>query len=317
MKTASELFSKENYLTEGGLETSIIYQQGIELKHFAAFELLNTLRGRAALVKFYQPHLELAKNLNLGFIMETPTWRANPDWGRELGYSDNELAEINKQSVYFVRELLHEMNYPSDQAIVSGNIGPRGDGYIADKMMTAAEAKVYHQQQIQAFAYADVDVVTAITMTNSDEAIGIVKAAAYFGVPVVISFTVETNGRLPSDEGLLDAIQKVDEQTNGYTSHFMINCAHPEHFKKVLENGGRNILRIKGIRANASCKSHEELDACDSLDSGNKFELAEDYNYLRSLLPNLKIIGGCCGTDHTHLEQICDLWFEEVAGLAN
>ena len=214
---------------------------------------------------------------------------------------------------FFMRSLIDKLGYSSDRYVVSGNVGPRADGYVLDQVMTPDEAKVYHQKQIQSLAYADADVITALTMTNSNEAIGVVNAAKYFGIPVVISFTVETDGRLPSGELLADAIQEVDLQTSWYACHYMINCAHPYHFRDVLKGAGYWKRRIKGIRANASCKSHEELDASESLDAGDKKQLACDYRELAELLPELRVIGGCCGTDHGHMEQICSHFFRALA----
>jgi S-methylmethionine-dependent homocysteine/selenocysteine methylase len=313
MKSNNDLFSKEYYLTDGGLETTLVYHKGIELNHFAAFELLNSEEGRQILKKYYRTYIDIAERKKMVFILETPTWRASTDWGQRMGYSASRLSEINKYSVSFFRDFIREYDYPPENFIISGCIGPRGDGYVPDALMSAAEAKVYHQTQIQDFAYADADLVTAMTINYANEAVGMVKAAKYFGIPVVISFTLETDGCLPGGESLKQAIETVDQQTAGYASHYMINCAHPSHFKHVLEHAdGYWIRRIRGIRANASCKSHQELDNSETLDVGDKHELAEGYLMLRGLLPNLKVIGGCCGTDHTHLEQICQALFGEL-----
>lgn len=310
MKNNTDIFSKEYYLTDGGMETTLVYHKGIELNHFASFELLNNEHGRQVLREYYQHYIDIAIKNEIDFILETPTWRSHSDWGPVMGYSAHQLSEINKYSVKFLREIIQDQNYDPEKFVISGCIGPRGDGYAPGKLMNTTEAKVYHQTQIQDFAFADVDIVTAMTINYAEEAAGMVKAAQYFGIPVVISFTVETDGKLPSGQSLAQAVQTVDEETSGYVTHYMINCAHPSHFKKVLEQAdGYWIRRIRGIRANASCKSHEELDNSESLDTGDKHELAEGYRALRELLPNLKVIGGCCGTDHGHIEQICRVLF--------
>ncbi|GJM29891.1 MAG: homocysteine S-methyltransferase [Cyclobacteriaceae bacterium] len=318
MKDLLNIFNKQYYLTDGGMETTLVYHQGIELNHFAAFELLNTDDGRKILLDYYQTYVDIAAKRGIDFILETPTWRAHSDWAPVLGYSTAQLSEINQHSVYFLRQFIEQQSYPSDRFLISGCLGPRGDGYIPGTMMSTTAAKEYHRAQIQDFAYADVDVVTAMTINYSQEASGIVMAAQQFGVPVVISFTVETNGILPSGEKLSEAIQRVDVQTDGYAQHYMINCAHPSHFAPVLEQAeGDWINRIQGIRANASCKSHEELDNSETLDTGNIYELAEGYLKLRELLPNLKVIGGCCGTDHSHLNQISEVLFTEPSSITN
>lgn len=305
MNSSNHVFSEKLYLTDGGLETSLIYHQGIALNHFAAFELVNTGKGRKALEDYYRPYLELAERYQTGYILETPTWRANPDWGYKLGYSLDELTAINKNSVKLMRGFAESFGTSIPQLCISGNIGPRGDGYVAGDRMTIAEAENYHEHQIKSFALADVDVVSAITITYVNEAVGLVRAAAKFKLPIVISFTVETDGRLPDGETLKDAIEKTDEWTDGYVSHFMINCAHPNHFADKLDASEAWKERIKGIRANASNKSHEELDASDELDAGDKYALAIDYELLSRKLPNLMVYGGCCGTDHSHMEEIC------------
>ena len=228
-----------------------------------------------------------------------------------MGYTKSQLFDINKNSVSFLRNLVTESGNDHDRLLYSGNIGPRGDGYAHNTYMTASEAKDYHLPQIQALALGDVDVITAITINYVEEAIGITEAARSLGVPVVISFTTETDGNLPSGEYLSEAISKVDLLTEDYVSYYMINCAHPEHFIHLFDEDRSWKHRIQGIRANASNKSHQELDECTTLDAGDKYSLSRDYIALRELLPALRIIGGCCGTDHTHLEEICNLLFLE------
>ncbi|MDR8392628.1 homocysteine S-methyltransferase family protein [Aliifodinibius sp. S!AR15-10] len=304
--TTNNIFQKDFYLADGGLETTLIYHQGLKLNHFAAFELLTHEQGKEEMAKYYVPYLDLAEKKGLNFILETPTWRANPDWAYKLGYSNDELNAINRNAVTFLRSLLASHTIDSSKVVLSGCVGPRGDGYIAGDCMTPAEAKAYHFEQIQAFALADADITSAITMTYSDEALGIALAARELHIPAVISFTVETDGRLPNGETLKSAIEKVDAELDGYPEHYMINCAHPEHFIHVLEEKGNWKSRIRGVRANASTKSHAELDASDTLDTGDKSRLTEGYRKLSTLLPNLIVLGGCCGTDHTHLQVICE-----------
>ncbi len=312
-KRSSPVFNQGLYLTDGGLETTLIFQKGITLNHFAAFELMRHEKGKKALADYYKPYLELAEKYNLGFVLESPTWRASCDWGIKLGYTHDELFALNKQSIKFMRELAQPFGKTVWPIIVSGNNGPRGDGYKADVRMTSDQAKVYHMEQVKAFALADADLVSAITITYSDEAIGIIKAASAFGMPVVISFTVETDGRLPSGETLREAIERTDNETESYAEHYMINCAHPQHFLHSFQPQGNWLNRIRGIRANASTKCHAELDESDTLDPGDKCLLANGYNQLFDSLPSLKVIGGCCGTDHSHIEEICKALESRVA----
>jgi S-methylmethionine-dependent homocysteine/selenocysteine methylase len=304
----SKLFNEKYYLTNGGLETTLIFHRGITLNYFAAFDLLRSENGKKELEQYFRSYLLLAERHKLGFVIESPTWRASADWGFRLGYSHDELFTLNKNSIKFVRRLAGSYDR-LPQVIVSGNVGPRGDGYKAELRMTSGQAKAYHIDQIKAFAMADADLVTAVTITYSDEAIGIVNAARLFGIPVVISFTVETDGKLPSGESLQDAIKRTDSETDYYAEHYMMNCAHPHHFIGEFQDDGDWKWRIGGIRANASLKSHADLDESDTLDAGDKCLLAQGYSDLFWLLPNIKVIGGCCGTDHSHLEEICEELF--------
>jgi homocysteine S-methyltransferase len=292
------------WVTDGGLETTLVFLEGVDLVDFAAFPLLDTESGRSVLARYYRPYLELARSLGAGVVVDTPTWRASLDWGARLGYDPVELESLNRRAVRFVAELVAER--AGVTAALNGVIGPRGDGYVVGSTMSVAEAANYHALQARAFAAADADLVTAVTMTSAAEAIGIVRAVTAVGLPVVVSFTVETDGRLPSGEALGDAIDAVDAADVGAPLHYMINCAHPTHFDAVLAAGGEWVERIGGVRANASSMSHAELDQAAELDRGSPAELAEQYRRLRGLLPGLAVVGGCCGTDHEHVTAIAD-----------
>ncbi len=288
------------YLMDGGLETTLIFEHGMKLPYFAAFPLIETAEGREVLENYFSTYLGIAACHGTGFVLETPTWRANPDWGRLLGYDDEALAEANRQIVRFMDRIRAQHNDRCAVAL-SGCIGPRGDGYVVGTEMSIGEAQHYHALQINALAEAGVETLTALTMTYPEEAIGIALAARDAGIPVAIAFTVETDGRLPNGVALHEAIISVDAATDGSPAYFMINCAHPTHFQHVLEGEGKWIERIRGIRANASCRSHAELDEAEDLDDGNPEELGRQYVALKSALPNLNVIGGCCGTDHRHV----------------
>ena len=291
-------------VTDGGLETALVYQQGIDLPDFAAFPLVDTEPGRAALAAYYEPYLELGRRLDVAVIVDTPTWRANLDWGARLGYDPIRLAAVNRRAVEFVREVATGGPGGPVEHVIDGVIGPRGDGYVVGETMSAPEAAAYHGLQARAFAEAGAAMMTAVTMTYVDEAIGVVSAAGAVGLPVVISFTVETNGTLPSGEALGDAITRVDGSTEAAPSYYMINCAHPSHFAGQLTAGADWLARIKAIRANASRSSHAELDQATELDRGDVADLASWYRQLNTILPDLRVVGGCCGTDHEHVAAI-------------
>jgi S-methylmethionine-dependent homocysteine/selenocysteine methylase len=266
--------------------------------------LLADEAGRDALRRYFVPYVEIASRAGLGMVLEAPTWRASPDWAARLGYSAQALEAANHAAIDLLVGLRDEYEQQSAPVVISGCVGPRGDGYAPEQTMEPDEAEQYHRVQIAAFSDTEADLVTAITMTHTGEAIGVVRAAAACGLPSVISFTVETDGRLPSGEGLGDAIRAVDQATESGPSYFMVNCAHPSHFDTTLAAGDGWQRRIRGVRANASTMSHAELDAATELDAGDPEDLAARYARLREDLPQLSVLGGCCGTDHRHVDAI-------------
>jgi homocysteine S-methyltransferase len=293
--------SGSTFITDGGMETTLIFHSGLDLPDFAAFVLLDDPEGVQALRAYYRAYLDLAEQRGVGIVLDAPTWRANADWGKRLGYSAEALADVNRRGV----ALLEELRSEGRRMLISGCVGPRGDGYRVDDAMTVDEAQRYHAAQVETFAATTADLVSALTMTYADEAVGVARAASVADMPCVISFTVETDGRLPSGESLSGAIEQVDADTGGSVEYFMINCAHPTHFAGVLGDAGAWRERIRGVRANASEKSHAELDEADELDAGDPVALAAHYRELKRLLPNLTVVGGCCGTDHRHVGEIC------------
>ncbi|WP_407158290.1 homocysteine S-methyltransferase family protein [Bradyrhizobium sp. STM 3557] len=294
------------FLTDGGMETTLIFHHGLELPHFAAFVLLDSVDGREHLKRCYESYLAIAQANRTGFVLDSPTWRANPDWGTKLGYDADALKSINTRSIEYLNELRSSWERPNMPIVINGVIGPRGDGYKSGNM-DASEAEAYHAPQIAAFAEAGADMVTAFTLNGIDEAVGIVRAAkAAKSIPVAISFTVEIDGRLVKGETLREAIETVDRTTRYGPEYFMINCAHPSHFEGALNAGEKWSERIQGVRANASTKSHHELDESETLDSGDPVDLGRRYADLRRSFPSLRILGGCCGTDHRHVAAICE-----------
>ncbi len=293
------------FLTDGGLETSLIFLEGEDLPLFASFVLLDTPEGREKLKAYYRPYADLAVRHCTGFVLESPTWRSNPDWGTKLGYSAADLERVNLEAIKLMHELAAEYRTQTAPFLVSGCIGPRGDGYVAGEAMTVEEARDYHAAQARAFATAGVDMISAITMTTIEEGAGVALAAKAVGVPSVISFTVETDGRLPSGDDLGEVIAAVDAATGSAPAYYMINCAHPAHFEDALAEDAPWLRRLGGLRANASRMSHAELDAATELDAGDPSDLARRYGDFRKRMPWINVVGGCCGTDHRHVTAIC------------
>ena len=295
----------QTFLMDGGCETTLIFLENLDLPHFASFALLDTEDGVAALKRYFHTHLGTARAHGHGFVMETATWRASADWGALLGYDADGLSDVNVRAVTLLKEVLAEAGTLDIPVILSGCIGPRGDGYISGVEMTPDEAFLYHRPQAEALARGGVEMMTGLTMTYANEAIGIVRAAQSVNTPVAISFTTELDGRLPNGQSMAAFIDQVDQATQGGPAYYMINCAHPDHFRQSLEAGGSWRQRILGLRANASRQSHAELDEAEVLDAGDPAETGRDYVSLRQLMPQLRVFGGCCGTDHRHLEHVC------------
>lgn len=283
----------------------LVFQDGMDLPQFAAFDLLSISQGERRLREYFDDFVALALKGQRGLILESPTWRANADWGQKLGYRKEELAAINVRAIELLEDIRQSKQSASSKMVVSGCIGPRGDGYRPDSVMSIAEARDYHGEQIHTFAGTSADMVCALTLNYVEEAVGIALAAQDANIPAAISFTTETDSRLPTGMELKHAIQETDRATNGGPAYYMINCAHPEHFADALSSGEEWTGRLRGIRANASRKSHAELDECETLDRGSPEDLGKWYSDLRRSFPMLTVLGGCCGTDVEHVRSIC------------
>lgn len=291
------------FLTDAGLETDLIFNHNVDIPEFAAHTLLAESAGRSALTQYLRGFLALAKQHQTGFILDSQTWKAHSHWSDELGMSEQELAAANWDAINFIADLRDEHASNDGAIVLNAVIGPCGDAYAPESIIPANQAEEYHAQQLGWLAGTDVDMVTAMTFTQASEAEGIVKAANKLDLPIIVSFTVETDGRLPTGQSLLEAIREVDTNTRGGAAYFMVNCAHPDHFADVL-HGSSWLQRIKGLRCNASRCSHAELDEAETLDAGDPRELAELYVAICKRLPWINVLGGCCGSDLRHVSAI-------------
>ncbi len=289
------------FLSDGGLETFLIFDKGYDLPCFSAAILLDTDKGRADLRAYYERFIDIAKASGRGFILDAPTWRAGTAWAGPLGLTLKETMETNRRAVSFVSGLRAEHETDTCPILINGLVGPAGDAYAPDTEISRQDALLVHAPQVHALGKAGADMISAMTLTHAGEAIGITQAAKEIDVPVVIAFTLETDGRLPSGQSLGDAIAEVDAATNAGPLYYMINCAHPDHFRDALDTDAAWTLRIGGIRSNASRQSHAELDKAEVLDDGDPIELGKLSAELLSRLPNIRVLGGCCGTDHRHV----------------
>ncbi|WP_206680083.1 homocysteine S-methyltransferase family protein [Aeromicrobium phoceense] len=285
-------------MTDGGLETDLIYLRGFDLPEFASFPLLDSDEGRAVLADYFRAYVDIAVRAEAPVLLETPTWRANPDHAARLGYDAAALDRINRESVAFLYEVAAARADELVGAEVGGMVGPRGDGYASAGPVDPESAAEYHRPQLASFAAAGAGRATVLTLTEVGEGIGVSRAAADVGLDVGIGFTVETDGRLPDGTTLAEAIEAVDAVAR--PNYFLVNCAHPSHVLRGMRDGAWKD-RIGGLRVNASTMSHAELDAAETLDGGDPAQLAADQRPLVEAFANLEVLGGCCGTDARHV----------------
>ncbi len=302
-RNALPQLSGDLFLADAGIETDLIFNHGVEIREFASHTLLPNPTSREIVANYFRGFLSLAKNFDAGFILDSQTWKAHLHWAEDLGTTEQELCLANKDSIAFIAKLRDEYSTNSKPIVLNGVIGPRGDAYAPEARVAAVEAEEYHAKQIAWLAETEVDMVTATTFTQSDEAIGVVQAARSADLPIVISFTVENDGRLPTGQPLDEAINAVDDATNAAAAYFMVNCAHPDHFFDVLDDSDW-ARRIRGLRCNASRLTHAELDECEVLDDGDPEELANQYKSIAASMPWLNVFGGCCGSDLRHVTEI-------------
>ncbi|MGR3635249.1 MAG: homocysteine S-methyltransferase family protein [Shimia sp.] len=292
--------SGDLFLAYTGMETDLLFTQGAELLGFASYPLLETAEGRALLRRSYQQVIDLGQETGLGVILESTTWLANRDRAAAIGYGPYALAKANRTAMAFMDELRIGAVHP---VLLSGNVGPRQDAYAPREQMTVAEAAAYHTEQIAVLAETEADLVTGYTLSYPNEAAGIALASKKAGLPVVIAFTVETDGRLPIGVSLEAAIREVDEACDNYPAYFMVNCAHPEHLGAAIDAAVCR-ERLRGVVANASRCSHAELDEADTLDSGDPKEFGQQLAEIERRFPQINVVGGCCGTDMRHLREM-------------
>ena len=301
-RTKLPQLSGETFLTDAGIETDIIFNRGIPIREFAAHTLLAEPAGREALRAYFTGFIDLAWKYDTGLVLDTVTWKAHCHWSHDLGETPEQLRQANLDAVRFIADLRSEAAN-TRPIVLNAPIGPRGDAYAPEALIDADSAEAYYAEQLGWLAATEIDMVTGLTFTQASEATGLVRAARTAGLPCVISFTVETDGCLPTGQALREAIAQVDDATGYGPAYYMVNCAHPDHFAGVLDDGEWR-KRIRGIRANASRCSHAELDEAETLDAGDPAELGDLYAGLKRTMPWLNVFGGCCGSDLRHVREI-------------
>jgi S-methylmethionine-dependent homocysteine/selenocysteine methylase len=289
--------------TSGGMETWLQYAEGFPLRHFCAFEWLRDPKAKARLREFHRSAIEAVQEHGFGMIAEGIHYRASGDWGDLTGYSRQDLAKINAEGVDLYHELAREYDRPDTPVVVGGCIGPRGDAYEQGHQITADEAQEYHAEQMATLKDAGVDLITAATLSFTDEAIGIARAAQGLDVPVVLSFYVAGNGKIMGERSVPETMAEIDAATGGYPKYYMLNCAHPNEFAPALENSA-GLDRLGGFMPNASAKDKISLCRLGHLEDGDPVELGQQMGDVARRFPHVHVFGGCCGTDARHLGEI-------------
>ncbi len=286
-----------------GMDTELLFRHGIDLPGFASYPLLLNPEHKNLLHNYYCSLVDLAKDQNVGLILDSVTWVANRDRGAELGFSPEDLKKLNIEAIKLIEDVRDERgDLPT---VLCGQVGPRGDGYAPDDLMSTQEAENYHSEQIETYSNTEADLICASTLCYPEEASGVVRAAQRFNMPAAIAFTVETDGRLPTGISVKDAIEQVDAESNGGALYFLINCAHPDHFTSIFSDEPW-MQRLRGVVANASRKSHAELDIAEELDAGDPNELGMQVGGLRKQFAHFNILGGCCGSNLQHIKRILE-----------
>ncbi|KAJ5971415.1 uncharacterized protein N7479_001333 [Penicillium vulpinum] len=305
-KVLPQLTSSKLFLTEAGVETTLVYKKNVHLPCFSALPLLSTEEGAKTILSIYQSYINIALTHSAGIVLETRTWRGSPAWASQLGLSIPQILDLNRTAVKILHGLRHKTETPCTPIVISGTLGPLQDAYEnSTDTVSFSQARENYHSQVCVLAEEGVDMISIMTVTNLNEATAAVTVAREFNLPILVSFSIETDGRLRGGRTLDDVIREVDRLTENYTTYFGVNCAHPHHIMTALRDLPEDVRsRIGSIRGNASLKSHDELDNTPVLDRGNVSLWGQDFNELFNMLPELKVVGGCCGTDEEHIDTL-------------
>lgn len=302
--------SGATFLTDGGIETRLIYEFGIDLPDFASFLALFDDRGRAALREIYRGYLAVAAEFRMPMLVGAPTWRAHPECLRRFGFAKaDDLRRVNAEAVAFLQDLRRETRTET-LVHIAGVIGPRRDGYRAEDAPALDEARAYHEAQAQALAGLGVDLLYAPTFPSRDELAGVAQAMARTGLAYALAPVIDPKGRLLDGHSFAEAVRLVDESTDPKPLYFLAGCVHPSTFLAAAAEGGDRTMprmpgRLAGIKANASPLPPEELDRLGHLDADAPAVLAQEILAARRRY-GLRILGGCCGTNDRHIRALAE-----------
>lgn len=291
------------YITEGGIETEILYKWGFELPEFSMYPLLDNADAMKTIHAMFDRVFAAAAAHDAGIVLAGLDYRASPDWAEKIGYSRDQLDAFIHRNIAFLKGRREAHADRVRDVYIAATCGPRGDAYGTGGTITEDEAEAYHAFQIAASKAAGADLVIGITFNNIPESIGFVRAAQDVGIPVGISLTLTPEGVMRSGPSLQQAVEEIDAATDGAAAWFGTNCAHPVEFEPAL-NGGAWTDRLRYVRPNASKMDKIALCKLGHLEDGDPEELGGQMADLKRRFPQADILGGCCGTDERHLGEI-------------
>lgn len=264
--------------------------------------------GAAILASIYREYIETAKPFDLPIVILTPTWRASGERLERAGFLGK---DVNRDCFEFLARVRDGYGMYAEKILVGGILSCRGDAYNTADALDADEAQAYHAYQVGRLASAGVDFLLASTIPASKEAAGMAAVMAECGLPYIISFIIRPSGKLLDGTPLVEAIAEIDVSVSPQPTAYMLNCVHPANARRTIAAGPNNSAQLKsrliGLQGNASRMSPEELDGRVELDADPPERWARAMLSLHDDF-DMRILGGCCGTDNRHIARLVELY---------
>lgn len=297
-------------ITDGGIETRIMFETNLSMDpELQVAALVPDPDGAAALRSIYESYIKAAGEFGLPIVIGTPTFRASLNFARRAGHGGEEsVRELNVGAVRLLRQLREDSDHRP--IFIAGVIGPSGDAYTPGDALGAPEAAAYHRLQTEVLAEEGVEFLFAPTFPAVDEALGVAMAMGRSGLPYVVSFVLDTAGRVLDGTPLTAAIERIDNEALPPPLYYSISCVYPDVAARALEDAARDsktlVGRIAELKANGSPLGTDELVRLDHIEATPPEPFAELLWSLHESHPVLRVIGGCCGTDDRHIRALAE-----------
>ena len=296
-------------LAEGAVIERIKREFKFELNQYIenAGMIYDTI-GKKILDKIYNQYISVAYKFNLPILILTPTWRANKERLELAGFKDK---NVNADCVKFLFDIRNKYGEFASKILIGAPMACKGDAYNPEEALLSDEAYNFHKFQVKKLSEAGVDFLLGSTLPASSEALGMAKAMAESNIVYILSFVIHPNGKLLDGTSLNETISVIDNSVSPKPIYYMLNCVHPTHCMSAINNELNNTevirTRLKGLQANGSAMSPEELELLEKTSSQSPSIWGKKMIdlYLNS---NLKILGGCCGTNHHHIKSIARIF---------